>query len=64
MHTIYEFLESRCFPRDRVDCKMILEKMGLDTYNVEKILRKNYGAMLRDFPYLIMGDQMLSDTFM
>lgn len=59
LHAIYEFLESRCFPRDRVDCKMILEKMGLDTYDVVKIVRKTHGAMLQDFTWIRFKDENL-----
>lgn len=59
LHRVYEFLESRCFPRDRVDCKAILARMGLDSYDVEKIVRITHGAMLQDFTWIRFKNETL-----
>lgn len=56
---VYEFLESRCFPRDRVDCKAILASMGLDSYDVEKIVKITHGAMLQDFTWIRFKNETL-----
>ena len=59
LHKVYEFLESRCFPRDRIDCKTILASMGLDSYDVEKIVRITHGAMLQDFTWIRFKNETL-----
>lgn len=46
---LLERLELRCFPRNRVSAKKILEHMGLEDYNVLEILKRTHGAKADDF---------------
>lgn len=43
-----EFLESRCFPRNRDKNKIILEELGLPFYDPFSIVRKTEGRMAED----------------
>ncbi len=49
-----EFLESRCFPRDRANCKDILNALGLSNigYDPIEIIKKTNGRMADDTMYL------------
>ena len=42
-------LETRCFPKDRVDADTILKHMGLNTYDILSIIRITHGAMAHDY---------------
>ena len=44
-----EMFEDRCFPRERVNCKDILRRLGLDCYEPELICRKTHGMQFDDF---------------
>jgi len=43
------FFESRCFPKERANCKQILEDLGLDEYIPLEIVRKTHGRQLEDY---------------
>lgn len=43
-----EFLEDRCFPKSRADRKKLLERIGLDFYDVTLVTHYNHGAQLTD----------------
>ena len=47
-----EFFEDRCFPRERVNCKDILRRLGLDCYEPELICRKTHGMQFDDFLWI------------
>lgn len=42
------FLEDRCFPRERGNCKSILRSMGLTDYDPLQIIEKTQGRMAED----------------
>jgi hypothetical protein len=42
------FLEDRCFPRERGNCKSILKSMGLTDYDPLQIIEKTQGRMAED----------------
>ena len=46
------FLESRCFPGDRRNCKQLLEDLGLDEYIPLDIVRKTHGRQLEDYCWI------------
>ena len=43
------FFESRCFPRERRNCKQLLSDLGLEEYIPLDIVRKTYGRQLEDY---------------
>lgn len=47
-----EFLESRCFPRTRDRLPLILEDIGLDSYDPLAIVEKTGGRMAEDFQWM------------
>lgn len=46
------FLESRCFPRTREHLRMILDELGLDSYDPLTIVEKTEGRMAEDLQWL------------
>lgn len=42
------FLEDRCFPRTRANCKELLESMGLDNYDPIEIIKRTGGNCNED----------------
>lgn len=42
------FVEDRVMPPTRFDCKEVLEKIGLPTYDAIEILRYNHGLSVED----------------
>lgn len=52
MDNLYEFLESRCMPRDRTSLKQYIEDLGLDEYNPYEIVRLTHGVMWEDNMWL------------
>ena len=47
-----DFIESRCFPRERFNCKDILKRLGLDCYDPFTIIEYNGGNCNEDDHYL------------
>ena len=47
-----EFVESRCFPRERFNCDEVLEACGLDSYDPYAIIKINRGNCGEDHLYL------------
>lgn len=45
---LYEFLEDRCFPRTRFDCKRVLKDIDVDFYEPRLIVDKTHGVMFDD----------------
>lgn len=43
-----DFLEDRCFPRERDHCKEILKSLGLDYYDPYEIVKKTKGMTGED----------------
>lgn len=43
-----DFLEERCFPRTRGDCRKLLEKLDLTDYDPLQIIEKTRGRMAED----------------
>lgn len=54
---LMEFYESRCFPKERVNCAEILKHLGLDTYEPELICRKTHGIQNDDYIWLQFSDE-------
>jgi putative transcriptional regulator len=46
------FLESRCFPRERRNCKQLLDDLGLDYYTPLGIVRKTHGRQMEDYCWI------------
>lgn len=42
------FLEKRCFPRSRYNCRQLLDDAGLDYYDPYRIVKLTHGAMCDD----------------
>ena len=47
-----DFLESRCFPRERRNCKQLLADLGLKDYVPLSIVEKTHGRQLEDFCWI------------
>ena len=47
-----EFLEYRCFPKTRYNCRELLDALDIDFYNPYAICRKTHGIMFGDFYWL------------
>ena len=41
-------LEKRCFPKERYNCRQLLQDAGLDYYNPLDIVKKTHGVMADD----------------
>lgn len=54
---LMEFYESRCFPKERENCKELLKLLGVDTYEPELICRKTHGTQWDDFIWLQFSDE-------
>lgn len=52
-------LETRCFPRNRVNSTEILAKMGLDNYDIMKIIKITHGIKTDDFVWIKFSDEDL-----
>lgn len=52
-----DFFEDSCFPKERVNCKSILNRLGLDCYEPELICRKTHGLQFDDFIWLQFSDE-------
>ncbi|MCI6581903.1 MAG: hypothetical protein PUB89_14735 [Oscillospiraceae bacterium] len=50
------YLESRCFPRDRVNCKELLKLLDVQCYDPMAIVRKTHGVQNEDYCWLKFGD--------
>lgn len=59
LEDFYDFLESRCFPRERVNCKQIL-KGKLYGYEPFSIVKETHGAMADDCFWLRFDDEELT----
>ena len=55
------FLESRCFPKNRDNCKQLLELLGMDSigYNPLAIVRKTHGRQHEDYAWLLFEGEDL-----
>lgn len=47
-----EFLEERCFPRTRAHLKLVLQDVGVDSYDPLAIVEKTKGRMAEDSQWL------------
>lgn len=48
MEDLADFFESRCFPRERRNCKQLLADLGLGEYMPLDIVQKTHGRQLED----------------
>lgn len=53
------FLEKRCFPRTRFNCKQILKDMELERYDPFEIVKQTHGAMWDDCFWLRFAGENL-----
>ena len=56
---VVRFLESRCFPKERSNCKQILKDLGLDEYTPLEIVRKTHGRQYEDFCWVKFDGEVL-----
>lgn len=47
-----EFLESRCFPRTRYNCKQLLQDLDISFYDPLLIVQKTHGRQLEDYNWI------------
>lgn len=47
-----KFLESRCFPKERPNCKELLYLLDVDSYDPWQIIKKTEGRMCEDHMWL------------
>jgi putative transcriptional regulator len=47
-----DFLESRCFPRERRNCEQLLSDLGLKEYVPLSIVEKTHGRQLEDYCWI------------
>ena len=47
-----DYLEDRCFPRTRYDCKDLLNFLGVQHYEPYSIVKKTHGIQWEDFMWL------------
>lgn len=52
-----QFLEYRCFPKSRFNCKQLLRDAGLDFYDPYQIVKITHGAMTDDVFWIKFGDE-------
>lgn len=62
-----EFLEDRCMPRTRDHLRLVLEEMGVDSYDPMAIIEKTQGRMAEDrqwlkLSYFAPGQECESDA--
>ena len=53
------FLESRCFPKDRVNRDQLLEDMGLFAYSPYGIVKIMHGVQSDDYGWILFEDEDL-----
>lgn len=51
------FLENRCFPRDRQNLKLELKKIGLNEYDPLKICKATAGRNYKDSQWMEFSDE-------
>ena len=56
---VSRFFESRCFPKDRRNCKQLLEDLGIDDYVPLDIVRKTHGRQLEDYCWILFEGEEL-----
>lgn len=47
-----DFLEDRCFPKERFNCKQLLEDLDLDFYDPLAIIEKTHGRQFEDYMWI------------
>jgi len=52
MDDFFRFLENRCFPRERRNCKQLLADLELEYYSPLGIVRKTHGRQLEDYCWI------------
>jgi len=53
------FFESRCFPKERGNCKQLLDDLGLNCYNPFDIVRITHGRQYEDYAWIrFEGEQL------
>jgi len=60
MENLYDFLESRCMPKDRTCLEQYLKDLNLDEYNPYKIVRITHGVMWEDNLWLKFPDETVT----
>jgi len=53
------FLESRCFPRSRANCKQLLRDLGLHCYDPLSICLITHGRQWDDYNWLLFEGEVL-----
>ena len=55
-----EFLERRCFPKTRYNCKQLLQDASLGYYDPWAIVKKNHGVMSDDLFWIKFDGEELT----
>ena len=58
--SVYEFLEDRCFPKTRANCKRVLQRLGLDYYDAYLICKKTHGVLWEDFNWIRFDNESVT----
>jgi len=56
---LLDFLESRCFPRERRNCEQLLADLGLTGYVPLSIAKKTHGRQLEDYCWIKFAGEEL-----
>lgn len=51
-----DYLESRCFPRERYNCRELLKLLDVQCYDPMAIVKKTHGVQNEDHCWLKFGD--------
>lgn len=49
---VLDWLQDRCFPETRANCKELLKMLGLKTYDVIDITKITHGLMMDDYIWI------------
>lgn len=58
--SFYNFLESRCFPENRVNCRELLDLLGVEEYSPLSICKKTHGVQNDDFYWIKFNDEKIT----
>ena len=59
MADVGRFFESRCFPKERRNCRQLLDDLGLDEYIPLDIVCKTHGRQLEDYCWILFEGEDL-----
>ena len=60
LEDIQAWIETRCFPRSRVDAEFLLKELGLSTYHPLSIVKITHGHTPEDFYWIRFSGETLT----